>query len=178
MHTNPNKNWIHSQLSFTSGCHSSGLVCSNMDFQPFFFGFGADSSSYIAWNNPVKNSLLSTSSTNNMSFAPHRVILIRRRSCRHITNCWFSNQRTNGTLILYLAILITPHWLNFQSFLYISKLYLCGLAFLESENPNIHFPSAAANEQKILFFLSTLNKFKEKISVPLFLMIRLSYFIF
>ena len=35
-----------------------------------FFGLGACSSSYIASNKPVKKSLLSTSSTNSISFAP------------------------------------------------------------------------------------------------------------
>ena len=36
----------------------------------FFLGLGAGNSSYIALNNPVKNSLLSTSSTSSISFAP------------------------------------------------------------------------------------------------------------
>ena len=36
----------------------------------FFFGLGAGNSSYIALNKPVRNVLLSASSTNNISFAP------------------------------------------------------------------------------------------------------------
>ena len=36
----------------------------------FFFGVGAGNSSYTALNRPVINSLSSTSSTNNISFAP------------------------------------------------------------------------------------------------------------
>ena len=36
----------------------------------FIFDFGVGNSLYIAWNKPVKNSLLSTSSTNSISFAP------------------------------------------------------------------------------------------------------------
>ena len=36
----------------------------------FFFGLGAGNLSYIALNKPVRNVLSSTSSTNNISFAP------------------------------------------------------------------------------------------------------------
>ena len=42
----------------------------DFNFYFLFLGFGAGNSSYMALNRPVKNCLLSTSSTNSISFAP------------------------------------------------------------------------------------------------------------